>query len=125
MSTVTRICTQCGESFPLDSRYCTHCGHDTEASLPVPQNNLPALVGKAAVPVLVGAASFAVRAGWRLLQNYLARPRPQPSHHPVKVVNPQPLAPRRSVHVRTSWQVSDSQGNWRQGNAEYTIEFED
>ena len=59
MSDVKRICPQCSNAFPLDARHCTHCGYDMDASLPAPQSSLPELVSKAAVPVLVGAASLA------------------------------------------------------------------
>lgn len=73
MSSVQRLCEQCGRPNPLDARYCGHCGYDTHGALPAQQVNLPAVIGRAALPVLVGAAGLAVRAGWRLLQSQWAR----------------------------------------------------
>ncbi len=125
MTEITRICSQCGKSFPLDARHCSHCGHDTDAALPVSQNTLPVLVGKAAAPVLLGAASLVVSVGWKLLQNVLNRPA-KPSNQPIRVrtdaqVQPRP---RATIRITTSWAVGDSSGNWRKGHTEQTIEIE-
>lgn len=76
MTQITQICPQCGDSFVLDARYCTHCGHDT--ALPAGQKLLPTLLGQAALPMLVGAASLAVSAGWQLLRHLLSRPASPP-----------------------------------------------
>ena len=70
MSNVTRICTQCGHGNIFQ------CGVTApsvatipRANLPaVSQVNLPALVGKAAMPVLICVAGLALSAGWKLLQ---------------------------------------------------------
>lgn len=129
MSNVTRICPQCGHGNGMEDRYCAACGADTQASLPATQGaNLPAVIGKAAVPVLVGAASLALSAGWKLLQSALSRPAAQPQRQaqPPVQVKSAPLAPRQprmTVTIRTSWAVGDSSGRWERGQSEQTIEF--
>ena len=62
MTELSRICPQCGKSFPLEARHCSHCGYDMDATLPAVPSTLPALVGKAAVPIL--AAIEANTAEW-------------------------------------------------------------
>lgn len=125
MSNVTRICPQCGHGNGMEDRYCAVCGADTQASLPTTQGtNLPAVIGKAALPVLVGAASLALSAGWKLLQGVLSKSAAQPQ--PPVQVKSGPLAPRRprmTVTIRTSWAVGDSSGRWERGQSEQTIEF--
>jgi len=119
-----RICPQCGHGNTMETRYCAQCGHDTQANLPVPQpSNLPAVIGKAAVPVLVGVASLAVSAGWRLLQGLLTKPVAQP---PMQVKKGEiEKRPRATIRIRSSWAVGDSNGNWQRGQAEHTIEFDE
>ena len=73
MSEVQRICPQCAAAGPLSARYCARCGHDYQGELPAPQSSLPMVLGRAAVPVLVGAASVALRIGWKLLQSRWAQ----------------------------------------------------
>ena len=127
MSNVTRICTQCGHGNAMDARYCAQCGYDSQSNLPaVPQVNLPALVGKAAVPVLVGAAGLALSAGWKLLNGLLTKPSP-PTAQPIQLKKAAPLATqgKRTIHIRTSWAVGDSRGNWQQGTSEHRIEFDE
>mgnify|MGYP000853186891 FL=1 len=131
MSNVTRICPQCGHGNGMEDRYCAACGADTQARLPATQGaNLPAVIGKAALPVLVGAASLALSAGWKLLQSALSKPPAQqpsqPQFQPPAKSNPAPLTPRRArmtVTIRTSWAVGDSSGRWERGQSEQTIEF--
>jgi hypothetical protein len=129
MSNVTRICPQCGHGNSMENRYCAQCGADTEGSLPMTQaTNLPAVIGKAALPVLVGAASLALSAGWKLLQSALSKPAAQPQLQPQPPirVKSEPLAPKRprmTVTIRTSWAVGDSSGRWESGQSEQTIEF--
>lgn len=134
MTNIQRICEQCGESGPLNVRYCPHCGFDTQATLPTTSRNLPMVVGKAALPILVGAASLALRAGWKLLQDRLLTDAalssaPQTSSHPTqsRPTSTPPVSARskRKIHIRSSWTVGDANGNWRQGSSEHTIEFED
>lgn len=125
MSEISRICPQCGQAFSLEARHCSHCGYDMDASLPAPQGALPALVGKAAAPVLLGAASLAVSVGWRLLQNMLNRPARSVTQ-PIQVHKDAPVQtrPRTTIRITTSWAVGDSSGNWRKGHSEQTIEIE-
>ena len=125
MSEVRRICPQCGNAFPLDARHCIHCGYDMDTALPVPQSNLPELVSKAAVPVLVGAAGLVVSMGWKLLQGMLSQPA-QPKQQPIRVRPSEPVQPRSkfTVRITTSWAVGDSNGTWQEGRSEQTIELD-
>lgn len=137
MSNVQRLCPQCGEANPIEARYCAHCGYDSQAALPAPRLNLPAVIGRAALPVLAGAAGLVVRAGWRLLQSRLAQAsaRPVPTSPAPNVQ--QPLAPqsrsevilprraKRTIHIRSSWAVNNGNGVWQQGTSEHTIELDD
>jgi hypothetical protein len=124
MSTVTRICPQCGHGNTMDARYCAQCGYDAQANLPATQqNNLPALISKAAVPVLVGAASVAVSVGWKLLQAMLTKPAAQP---PIQVKKGEiEKRSRPTIRIRTAWAVGDSNGHWQRGQTEHTIEFDE
>ena len=146
MSDVQRICAQCSTAGPLDARYCTRCGYDFQAELPVRQNNLPIVIGKAALPVLVGAATLALRAGWRLLQSRTAQEaarkafdstfnrsvEPHGEQHVEQAKPPAPrqeeVAPRqsrRTIHIRSSWAVGDANGVWRHGHSEHKIDLDD
>lgn len=125
MTELSRICPQCNKSFPLEARHCSHCGYDMDATLPALQNNLPALVGKAAVPLLAGAASLAISMGWKLVLGMIKRPA-KPTNQPIQVRDAKPLQAqsRMKIHITTSWVVGDSAGNWREGRSEQTIEIE-
>ncbi len=134
MTDVQRICARCGHSNPLEARYCARCGDDSRGQLPVAQTNLPLVIGRAALPVLATAAGFALRVGWRLLQNRLARtsavtpvrPAPSPASNLPARVTTQPIAAnRRTIHIRSAWAVSDGQGGWREGVSDHTIEVDD
>lgn len=143
MANVQRICEKCGAAGPLAARYCPSCGYDSEAeeprALPMRTMNLPMVLGKAALPLLAGAASLALRAGWKLLQARLAETTPEQAASalqrltkstpsPVPAAQ-QPTVPvqkaRRTVHIRSSWAVGDSKGNWQRGSSEHTIEFDE
>lgn len=127
MSDIQRICPQCNANTPLDVRFCPRCGYDNQAELPMRQSSLPATVGKAAVPVLVGAATLVLRAGWKLLNSRLAAPEPTRMSPPAPAPQ-QPLAPRtsgRRIRIRSTWAVGDANGVWRQGSSEHIIEFDD
>ncbi len=126
MSNVSRICPQCGHGNAMDNRYCAQCGYDSQSNLPVPQGtNLPAVIGKAAVPVLVGAASLALSAGLKLLQNALSKPAAQ--QQPIQVKSPSTgevaKRGRMTITIRTAWAVGDSSGRWEKGQSEQTIEL--
>jgi hypothetical protein len=138
MSNVHRICPACGKDTPLDARHCPHCGHDTQAGLPVQAGSqLPMVVGKAALPVLVGVGTLAARMGWRLLRGRLAalgtqspapvQPRTESSARPPARVTPAEVAPRarRSIRIRSSWAVGDARGIWQQGATEHIIEIDE
>lgn len=125
MTEITRICPQCSKSFPMEARHCSHCGYDMDAALPAVQGALPALVGKAAVPLLAGAASLALSLGWKLVQGMVNRPA-KAAPQPIQVRSAAPVQPqnRMKIHITTSWVVGDSRGNWREGRTEQTIEIE-
>ncbi len=153
MSSVQRLCEQCGQPNPLDARYCSHCGYDTQTALPAREVNLPAVIGSAALPVLVGAAGLAVRAGWRLLQSQWARDLAKQALHaaqahveskaqtkpqvktpakpaPTQITPAPPVQPatprsKRTLHIRSAWRVSDGRGGYQQGTSEHTIEIND
>ena len=94
------------------------------------------VLGKAALPLLAGAASLALRAGWKLLQQRLENAVTQPAPSLRAVTKPAATPPtirqatgaarpRRTIHIRSSWAVGDAHGNWRQGSSEHTIEIDD
>jgi hypothetical protein len=131
MSQIQRICPQCSGGTPVDARYCPHCGADTERDLAVQQRSLPATVGKAALPVLAGVATFALRTAWRLLNERLTaetmttsvsepaqKPAVRPEATPAK-------RPGHTIRIRSAWAVGDANGRWSQGSSEHTIEFDD
>ena len=133
MNTIQRICTQCGHGNPVEARYCAHCGHDSQAALPAPRRALPAVIGQAALPVLVGVAGWAVRVGWKLLQARLQQPArvgsaPPALNLPARPLNMETLPAsrgKRTIHIRSAWAVNQGDGVWRQGVSEQTIELED
>ncbi|MDI9548111.1 MAG: hypothetical protein QM346_11000 [Chloroflexota bacterium] len=111
------------------------------------QSNLPAVIGKAAVPFLLGAASLALRLGWKVLQSRWAqaaaesavdaalkkvqpaKTRPAPNPAPIQPAAPveEPLAARarRTITIRSAWAVGDANGIWRQGFTEQRIDLDD
>lgn len=134
MADVYRICTACGKSTPIEAQYCPHCGYDTQAGLPSRQSsNLPMVVGKAAVPMLVTAGTLAARVVWRLLrERLLSTPAPslktETPRQPLVPLQPQPPAaprPRRSIRIRSTWAIGDANGIWRQGYTDQQIDFDD
>lgn len=139
MSTVSRICPQCGESTPLESRHCAHCGYDAQAGLPMQaQRNLPMTLSKAALPILAGVASLALRAGWKLLRSRMAQDAINygASKAATSLVNAAKNSPaptssttntpkvKRTVRIRSTWAVGDANGILQQGSSDHTIEFD-
>ena len=136
MSDVQRICPQCGGASPLQAHHCPHCGYDIQAGLPIEQvNALPATLSKAAVaPLLLGAASLALRVGWKMIQGRMFQASAQAvAQHPrEQAIQPrptdqdiQPRRPRRTIRIRSSWVIGDARGRWQQGSSEHIIEFDD
>lgn len=128
MSEVMRICTQCGRGAPLAARHCPHCGYDAQAGLPAPSSpNLPAVIGKAALPVLVGVAGMAARVAWRLIQQRLMQPPAPAPAVPAPRAGGEIGAPRarRIIRIRSAWATGDANGVWQQGMAEHTIEVDE
>lgn len=130
MSNVQRMCVQCGEGNPVESRYCARCGYDSQSALPATRASLPAVIGRAAVPVLIGAASLAMRAGWKLLQSRLTQPPapPMPNVPPVPQTRNDAASTRhakRTIHIRSAWSVNNGNGVWQQGTSEHTIELDE
>lgn len=136
MSNVYRICPECAGSVELDARFCPHCGHDTRAGLPVQRTSLPATVSRAALPVVAGLAGLAIRAGWRLFQNYLKKvgkseaplmvpPNKQDIQRPSAEAMQTNRTPRRTIRIRSSWSIGDATGRWQHGTEEHIIEIDD
>ena len=72
MSEVYRVCPGCGQDVAMAARHCSACGYNTEDGYPLERrNNLPEVVTKVGLPVAVGLAGLALRAGLQLLQNQL------------------------------------------------------
>lgn len=135
MSEVQRICPECREAGPLTARYCPHCGNDSEAALPVQRSNLPLVLGKVALPILAGAASLALRVGWKLLQSRMTSTLTEKTVESLRAARAaqpparpeQPLAhkPRRTIRIRSAWAVTDGNGVQRSGISEHEIEIDD
>jgi hypothetical protein len=126
MSEVNRICSQCGGNVPLQTRYCGTCGYDTSSGLPVHRTNLPATVGKAALPVVAGLAGLALRTGWKLLQAQLTQMATrQAQTAPLARQEPPARHSQTVIRIRSKWIVGDGKGNWKQGSEEHTIEIDE
>ncbi|MBK8047539.1 MAG: zinc ribbon domain-containing protein [Anaerolineales bacterium] len=126
MSNVTRICPQCGHGNALDARHCAQCGYDTQATLPVPlSSQLPAVITKAAVPVLVGAASLALTAGFKLLQGMLSQPAKN-TQQPIQVKRQAlPISAQDDDPCHHLLGGGQFKRRLAQGVAEQTIEFDE
>lgn len=162
MNKIYRLCAHCGRNGPIEADHCPHCGYNRlkesdipknafdnpKDHLPAKQNSLPAKLAKAALPVLVGAAGIAARAGWQLIQSRLTAAAHQQSIDKTLYPNKSghsPLSrkqqstqgdvarnaaqsidrrPRHTIHIRSQWAVGDANGQWRRGASEHTIEIE-
>ena len=135
MSEVQRICPHCGEAGPLAARYCPHCGADSQAALPAPQSHFPLALTKAALPLLAGAASLALRAAWKLLQSRMTANITEQAvqslrtarnaQPPTSLTPSQPQRPRRTMHIRSAWAVPDGDGVRRRGVPELRVETDE
>ncbi|MBX3052337.1 MAG: zinc ribbon domain-containing protein [Caldilineaceae bacterium] len=134
MSEVSRVCSQCGGKVGLETRFCGRCGYDTTAGLPVEQRKLPMQLATAALPVAAGLASWAVRAGWKLLRSRLEEMAQNPpavtkpsAPTPRRAAPAQPASgrPKRTIRIRSTWAVGDGKGVWRQGAEEHIIDIEE
>ncbi|MDE0181488.1 MAG: hypothetical protein OXL39_09100 [Caldilineaceae bacterium] len=128
MSEVYRVCPGCGQDVAMTARHCSACGYNTEDGYPLERrNNLPEVVTKVGLPVAVGLAGLALRAGLQLLQNQL----PELASNALNRSAPrQPAQPRkrrggRVIHIRSKWAVGDRNGVWRSGEEEHTIEVDE
>ncbi len=135
MSDVQRICANCGEAGPLTARYCPHCGNDSQAALPIQRSNFPITLSKAALPILAGAASLMLRAGWKLLQSRMAATVTETAigalrtnragQPPMRTAQPMTHKPRQTIRIRSAWAVTDGNGVQRSGVSEHQIEIDD
>ncbi len=101
------------------------------------------VLGRAAVPVLVGAASVALRIGWKLLQSRWAQEAAERAveaalqkaqQAPAEPTQQSPDGRRadvvesrsgRTVTIRSAWAVGDTNGVWRQGFSEHRIDLDE
>lgn len=128
MSEIQRICPNCGESASLSGRYCPACGYDNQENFALLErhSSLPAAMGKAALPVLAGIATFAIRTGWRILNDRLtvqstAQQPTRSEKFPSDA--PQPTQSRR-IRIRSAWIIGDGRGNVQQGSSEHIIDLD-
>ena len=128
MSEVFRVCPNCGQNVAMAARHCGECGYNVQDGYPLEsRNTLPAVVAKVGLPVAAGLASFALRAGWKLLQKQL----PELASNALSRNATRPPAPSRRgrgnrvIHIRSKWAVGDRNGVWRSGEEEHTIEIDD
>lgn len=132
MADVYRICPACGKNSPMEAQHCPHCGNDISAGVPMKQNSqLPAALGKAALPVLATAGTLALRMMWKLVRQQLFSPMP-PSAAPSDRSTPQRVQSEtparrggRSIRIRTAWAVGDANGIQRQGYSDQQIDFDE
>lgn len=128
MSEVYRVCPGCGQDVAMAARHCSACGYNTEDGYPLERrSNLPEVVTKVGLPVAVGLAGLALRAGLQLLQNQLPA---LASNALNRGAARQPAQPRkkrggRVIHIRSKWAVGDRNGVWRSGEEEHTIEVDE
>jgi len=145
MSDVYRICSQCGKRMnEIDHRFCPDCGADSHADLSVPESSLAIAATKAALPILVGTVSLALRFGLKLLQSRAAISAAQNASTlsrfsaSLATNNASTLSTdsgsgksniskqgRRRIHIRTAWSMGDSNGNWRKGQSEHIIDIDE
>jgi hypothetical protein len=136
MSSVTRLCSRCSYGNPLETQFCGRCGADMHAShLPAArETHLPALVRNAAMPVLAGITTLAVSAGIRLVQGILRQALASATKAAASSTALQRNAAadivpaerrNRTIRIRSSWAVTDGQGNFRQGQSEHVIDLDE
>jgi hypothetical protein len=98
------------------------------------ETNLPALVRSAAMPVLAGITTLAVSAGIRVVQGILRQALASATQAGAPSTALQRNAPadvvpagrrNRTIRIRSSWAVTDGQGNFRQGQSEHVINLDE
>ena len=144
MATISRICTHCNKSSALDAQHCQHCGHsmnanqNSQTAMPQATNtnlsdSIRQTATKAALPILAGAAGWLVRKGWQLLRERMEADASLASFQQTQTAKRTPdnnthvaqtHTPRRTIHIRSKWMVSDANGVWQQGASEHTIELD-
>lgn len=143
MSTVYRVCPKCGNrTDEIAIRFCPACGADSDTELALSESPLSIAASKAALPLLVGVTSFALRFGWKLLQsrarisapyhkaNTVARvSSKQPKNERADVDDAHSISqpnrqPRRRIRIRSAWTAGDSDGNWQEGESEQIIDID-
>jgi len=140
MSIVYRICPKCGSrSNETASRFCPTCGADSDTELALNESSLSVVASKAALPLLVGVTSFALRFGWKLLQSRVSMSAPHNANtlarvSSARISSRQPKSeldnthstgqPSRRIRIRSAWITGDSDGNWQKGESEHTIDID-
>lgn len=139
MSNVYRICPKCGSrTNEIERRFCPDCGSDSHAELSINESSLTVAASKAAVPLLVGATSLALRFGWKLIQSRVAMSAVHNANTLSRISSPSSkvdradsgnsTVPKRSgrrIHIRSAWAVGDSKGNWQKGESEQFIDIDE
>ncbi|MCY3707315.1 MAG: hypothetical protein OXG26_00375, partial [Caldilineaceae bacterium] len=124
MSEVFRVCPNCGQNVAMAARHCGECGYNVEGGYPLEsRNTLPEVVAKVGLPVAAGLASFALRAGWKLLQKQL----PALASNALSRNASRPPAQSRKgrssrfIHIRSKWAVGDRSGVTARGGIANTV----
>lgn len=139
MSDVYRICSNCGKrTSEIERRFCPDCGTDSHAELAVTESSLAFAASKAALPLLVGTVSLALRFGLKLLQSRAALSAAQnastlsrfsaPSAKSVPTVSSESSISKQSgrrIRIRAAWSMGDSNGNWQKGQSEHIIDIDE
>jgi len=97
--------------------------------------HFPISLNKAALPILAGAASLILRAGWKLLQSRMAASVTETAvsalrtnratQPPMRTAQPVTQKPRQTIRIRSAWAVTDGNGVQRSGVSEHQIEIDD
>ncbi len=137
MSEVFRICPNCGQDVAMAARHCGACGYNTQDGYPLERRNLPTVVAKAAMPVVVGLTGLALRAAVALLRQQLPTLaanalRKTAAAPPTQKSAPQSTRPAQQrtgrtgpvIRIRSKWAIGDGNGVWKSGEEERIIEVD-
>ncbi|MCD6289795.1 MAG: zinc ribbon domain-containing protein [Anaerolineae bacterium] len=130
MPTIERICPNCGAPYPATEDVCPHCGWPADAAPIEPARpRLPALAARAAVPVALGVATIAARAGFAVLRKLVERALAPVERQPASISaapSQPPRRPRMTVYFWQRRETRDSLGRrtWEETRARWDIQDE-